>query len=109
MLTEPVLAIIVHSFRAGRQQDVIDRLADYQKTLRKSCGDQPCDELIHRVTLAILKNGGSDPGRFGKALALAATDWRDALVEAGFADSIDAHKAWEKDMLVRIQNRKDNV
>jgi len=30
-----------------------------------------------------------------EAVKLANTDWRDLLVAAGFADSVDAHKHWK--------------
>jgi hypothetical protein len=33
-------------------------------------------------------------GKLCAAVKLAKTDWRDLLVAAGFADSVDAHKNW---------------
>jgi hypothetical protein len=32
--------------------------------------------------------------KLGAAVKLANADWRDLLVAAGFADSVDAHKHW---------------
>lgn len=39
-----------------------------------------------RVHLGILKLADGDFERFARALALAATDWRDLLINAGLAD-----------------------
>jgi hypothetical protein len=42
-----------------------------------------------------LKLSGGRMDKLREAVKLANTDWRDLLVAAGFADSVDAHKHWK--------------
>jgi diaminohydroxyphosphoribosylaminopyrimidine deaminase/5-amino-6-(5-phosphoribosylamino)uracil reductase len=47
-----------------------------------------------RVRLAALRVSGGSRAKLDEAIALAKLDWRDLLVEAGFADDVDAHERW---------------
>ena len=49
---------------------------------------------LERFRFAALRVAAGDLERLAQAIALARTDWRDLLVEAGFADDPRAHRAW---------------
>ena len=49
---------------------------------------------LERIRFAVLKLSGGSLDSLVEATCLAQTDWRDALVAAGFADDVDAHLAW---------------
>ena len=50
--------------------------------------------LLDRIRYAVLKLSGGDLNELRKAIRVAQQDWRNALVFAGFAQSLDAHKSW---------------
>jgi hypothetical protein len=50
--------------------------------------------LLDRIRYAVLKLSGGDLDELRKAISLAQRDWRDALVAAGFAQSLDVHESW---------------
>lgn len=52
---------------------------------------------IKRVRCAVLKISGGSLEQLRAAIELAQTDWRDALVAAGFADDLTAHSQWLAD------------
>lgn len=56
-------------------------------------------ELIDRVQLAAIRGSGWSLYKIKEAAALANRDWRDLLVAAGFANSLSAHKQWQKHAL----------
>lgn len=47
--------------------------------------------LLERIRSAAVRVSGGDLMELRRALALAATDWRDLLVAAGFANDVNAH------------------
>jgi len=49
---------------------------------------------LERIRFAVLKLSGGDLNAFQRALDLAKTDWRDALMAAGFGEDPQAHKTW---------------
>jgi len=51
-------------------------------------------DLLERIRCAVLKLSRGDLNELRRAIKLAQHDWRDALVAAGFADSIKAHESW---------------
>ena len=51
-------------------------------------------ELLERIRFAVLKLSPGDLNALQQAIDLAKSDWRDALVAAGFADDIKAHESW---------------
>ncbi|TMJ50913.1 MAG: hypothetical protein E6G85_16625 [Alphaproteobacteria bacterium] len=51
-------------------------------------------ELLERIRFAVLKLSHGDLNALQQAIDLAKSDWRDALVAAGFADDIKAHESW---------------
>ena len=51
-------------------------------------------ELLERIRFAVLKLSHGDLNALQRAIDLAKSDWRDALVSAGFADDIKAHESW---------------
>lgn len=54
-------------------------------------------ELFERVRLAILKLTRERPDGLERGIELAAIDWRDLLMEAGFGDQ-DTHIAWARSL-----------
>ncbi len=86
--------------------DVVRRLfrpEDYSHVaalLEEECGNnlpflEKLDEYgLERVRYAALKVSDGDLEKLRRAVALAKTDWRDLLVAAGFANSLEAHKYW---------------
>jgi|GEM_PF-2452171 len=47
-----------------------------------------------RICMAILKVGEGSKENIEGAIQLGELDWRDLLVKAGFAHTVDAHKIW---------------
>jgi hypothetical protein len=74
--------------------------ATVQTILRDECGNnlpllRSSDALaMDRVRFAALKLSGGSLDKLREAVQLARTDWRDLLVEAGFADDPNAHRSW---------------
>ena len=70
------------------------------RLLRDECADnlpflaKADAEKLERFRFAALKVSGGDLGKLEQAVRLAQTDWRDLLVAAGFANSLDAHRQW---------------
>jgi len=52
------------------------------------------EEALDRFRFAVLKLSGGDIEKLHEAVALAKKDWRDLLVAAGFANSLEAHRSW---------------
>jgi len=50
---------------------------------------------LERFRFAALKLSRGRMDKLADAVRLANKDWRDLLVAAGFADSVDAHKDWK--------------
>jgi hypothetical protein len=46
----------------------------------------------------VLKISNGDQDKLLEAVLLAKRDWRDVLVWAGFANDLDAHAQWAKDL-----------
>ena len=53
-------------------------------------------EGLERFRFAVLKIGKCNIGKLKMAVDLAKQDWRDLLVAAKFANSVEAHKLWAK-------------
>jgi len=51
-------------------------------------------EGLERIRFAVLKLSYGSLPKFERAIAIANTDWRDALVAAGFGSSLLAHIDW---------------
>lgn len=51
-------------------------------------------ERLERVRFAVLKLSQGDLEHMREYVQLAETDWRDLLVDAGFADDPEAHLRW---------------
>jgi hypothetical protein len=70
------------------------------KLLTNECGTnlpfcKNYDEFqLERIRFAALKLSKGDMGRFRAAIELAKVDWRDVLLQAGFAWRVDAYKKW---------------
>ena len=68
--------------------------------LARECGNNlpflhDLDEYkLERFRFAALKLSGGQIDKLKEAIALAKADWRDLLVAAGFASSVDAHRQW---------------
>jgi hypothetical protein len=74
--------------------------ADVIVFLIEQCGDRlPFAgtikaEGVERIQCAVLKCSGGDFERLADAVAMANSDWRDVLIEAGFAWDVSAHEQW---------------
>ena len=51
-------------------------------------------EGLERIRFAVLKLSDGDLDKLWNAVELAKTDWRDALVSAGFGYDVSAHEMW---------------
>lgn len=75
-----------------------EKRAEVADLLVSRCGDDPFsgDRMaeIERIRFAVLKISGGSIDRLRAAIELARTDWRDALVGAGFGDDTRAHLRW---------------
>jgi hypothetical protein len=84
----------------------VDRLfspahrAEASRVLVEECGDNlplwydNTPEGLERIRFAVLKLSTGDLDRLRKTVGMAQVDWRDVLVTAGFANSVEAHKHW---------------
>ena len=93
-----------------RTREVISHLFDSEATrfveqlLVDECGDNlplykpATPEGLERVRLAVLKISNGDQDKLLEAILLAKRDWRDVLVWADFANDLDAHTQWAKDL-----------
>ena len=70
--------------------------------LENECGnnlplsEKETPESLERFHFAVLKIGKGNMDKLSTAVELAKQDWRDLLVEAEFANSLEAHKLWAK-------------
>ena len=70
------------------------------KLLETECGNnlpfwgKETPVRLERVRFAALQLSEGSMEKLRAAIRLANTDWRDLLVAAGFADSLDAHQHW---------------
>ena len=74
-----------------------DGLVKARRLLEEDCGENVAGWRgagLDRLRAAVLKMSGGSISRLGDAVVLAQTDFRDALVSAGFADDIHAHEDW---------------
>jgi hypothetical protein len=68
--------------------------------LEKECGnnlpflERVDADALDRFRFAALKLSNGNLEMLNQAIDLAKTDWRDLLIYAGFADSVDAHRQW---------------
>jgi len=70
--------------------------AKASKLIEQECSENldRSPELLERIQTAVIKVSNGTMERLEWAIAMAQTDWRDLLVEAGFAHDIELHKAW---------------
>ena len=54
----------------------------------------PGEPGSERLQFAALKLSEGNLDKLRRAVALAQQDWRDLLVDSGFAHEVDAHKSW---------------
>jgi hypothetical protein len=93
VLSEATWEKVREMFPSGQDSEVA-------KLLQTECGNNlPFLEKetpygLERVRFAALKLSEGSMEKLGAAVKLANADWRDLLVAAGFADSVDAHKHW---------------
>ncbi len=72
------------------------------KLLENECADNlpfledSTPESIERFRFAVLKIGKRNLSKIETAIDLAKQDWRDLLVAAKFANSVETHKLWSK-------------
>jgi len=68
------------------------------QVLESECGNNlpflQHEEGLERFRFAALKLSDGNLEKLRSAVELAKRDWRDLLVAAGFANSMDAHKSW---------------
>jgi hypothetical protein len=76
-----------------------DGRSEARDLLVEDCAELPgwhlrTPEGLERVRFAVLKLSGGTIAGLVDAICLAQTDWRDALVAAGFGYDVSAHEAW---------------
>jgi hypothetical protein len=77
-----------------------DQCDEVARILETECGNNlPFLERespygLERFRFAALKLSDGNMGKLVEAIKLAKSDWRDLLVAAGFADSVEAHRQW---------------
>ncbi len=82
--------------------DDVDLVADI---LSRECGGNipQCGECtpeeMDRIRFSVLKESNGDIETLMRCIGLAGLDWRDLLVNAGFADDVRAHEAWAEELL----------
>ncbi len=97
-LTARTKEIITHLFPAGTVPFV-------EQLLAEECGSnlplyQPVTpEGLERIRLAVLKISNGHQDKLLEALLLAKQDWRDVLMWADFANDLDAHTQWAKELI----------
>ena len=94
-LSERTLKLIQRIFKEDLQSRVVD-------ILENECADNlpflenESSESLERFRFAVLKLGKSNISKLEDAIELAKEDWRDLLVAAKFANSVEAHRSWAK-------------
>ena len=79
--------------------------AEVARLLMTKCGKSlPFRDMLgatgrERVQFAVLKISGGSMDRLVSAVELAQSDWRDAIVGAGFEDDLSAHSQWLANVL----------
>ena len=69
--------------------------------LQNQCGnnlpflEKETPEGLERFRFAALKLSEGSMRKLQEAVKMANSDWRDLLVAAGFANSVEAHKGWK--------------
>jgi hypothetical protein len=82
--------------------DDVDLVADI---LARECGGNipQCGECtpeeMERIRFSVLKESNGCIDTLSRCIGLAGLDWRDLLVNAGFADDVHAHEAWAEELL----------
>lgn len=96
-LTSRTREVIAHLFSpvAGSfvEQLLVDECADNLPLYKPAT-----PEGLERVRLAVLKISNGNQDKLLEAVLLAKRDWRDVLVWADFANDLDAHTQWAKDL-----------
>lgn len=96
-LTSRTKEVIAHLFNPATVPFVEQLLAD-------ECGDNlplykpTTPEGLERIQFAVLKISNGDQDKLLEAILLAKRDWRDVLVWAGFANDLDTHNQWAKEL-----------
>jgi hypothetical protein len=75
---------------------IIPSLEEFEEYFKKYHSDQS-GVLTERVLAAILKMAAENPEKFETIIQLAKSDWRDALVGAGFENDAKIHLIWIRD------------
>jgi len=96
-LSEATREKVRQLFPAEQRDDVVRILEEEcGESLPLMQGPEKLD-LMERVRFAALKESGGKVNLLREAVHLAQIDWRDLLINAGFADSVDAHRHWTID------------
>jgi len=98
--------MIAISTDTNRRVEVLFPAEDHETVrdiLLTECGDNlplvdPTFELLaERIRFAVIKLSGGKVTELHKWVGRAKTDWRDVLLEAGFASGIEDHLDWWPD------------
>lgn len=72
------------------------------RLLLEECGDNlplvQTAEQIERIQLGVLRMSEGDGQRLRAAVQMARTDWRDVLMNSGFAYDLEAHLRWADEL-----------
>jgi hypothetical protein len=94
-LSERTLKLVQRIFKEEFQSRIVD-------ILENECADNlpflenETSENLERFRFAVLKLGKTNISKLEDAIELAKEDWRDLLVAAKFANSVEAHRFWAK-------------
>lgn len=107
-LTEDALAVVTRLFVDG------DRAAAV-RLLETECGNnlpglESVDAaVLDRFRFAAVKVSGGSLALLRDAVALGKVDWRDLLVQAGFANDLQAHRAWHRWIMSGRSTAADDI
>lgn len=98
--------VLKHYFQSKNLVDANKTMEDCKRKFKKVYGYGIFSQMWHRVSISIVKTSRGDLESLKNAANLSLTDWRDALVIAGFANSIESHKEWE-DKIIAVSLNKN--
>ncbi|MBL1319532.1 MAG: hypothetical protein COA63_000535 [Methylophaga sp.] len=80
-------------------ENKISKLQDFCEYLSTLFSDKPQPETYERFCFAVLKIAQTSDVKFVTAIELGRVDYRDLLVSADFANSLNSHSEWVNNAL----------
>jgi hypothetical protein len=98
-LTEPMRAVIRKLFPASEWEEATALLErDCGRNLPLLGRPVPTNTNLDRIRFGVLKLSGGNLTALRRHVSYAQRDWRDILVAAGFANSLEEHKRWAEEI-----------